>query len=64
MARCKHSWDLLDKTVLPSGYEQMQASTERLRGGSLKTLFQKKLVYIFKCAHCGDIHKEVESCPS
>jgi len=63
MARCKHSWDLLDKTILPSGWEQL-GNGQRSIDSAASWVFEKKVVYIFKCAHCGDIRKEVESCPT
>jgi len=58
MFGCKHDYELIDKTVLESGYEQMTKNgteVSRLRGDSAAELFGKKLVLTFKCPHCKKI---------
>lgn len=59
MARCVHQWEIVDKTVLPSPYEQMVAGNrvlERVKGmteGVIQALFQKIVVLVQKCPKCG-----------
>lgn len=66
MLRCKHKWEMIDKTILPSAYEQI---TEEHNVKNIKTAdleyFQKKLVYIFQCTNpdCKKIRKIVETNP-
>ena len=64
MARCVHQWDVLDKTVLPSGYEQMTCGDrvlEKLKGGTpdvLQAMFQKVVVLTLTCSKCGVLRVE------
>lgn len=64
--RCKHKWELIDKIILPSAYEQM---TDKHNLTKVKceahnpAYFQKKVVYIFQCANCSKIQKIVEANP-
>lgn len=58
MARCVHQWDVLDKTVLPSAYEQMandNTVVENLHssGSATRALFQKVVVLTLTCPKCG-----------
>ncbi|KKN65704.1 hypothetical protein LCGC14_0478430 [marine sediment metagenome] len=52
----KRDWQLIDKTILPSGFEQ-------LKGGSFKNatikFFQKTLVLTFKCSLTGKVKTTV-----
>lgn len=63
MARCAHQWDVLDKMVLPSAYEQMSENraVEKLHvGGGRETerLFQKVVVLTVTCPKCGRLRVE------
>lgn len=62
--RCKHEWEVLDKTVLPSGFEQI---TTNLKPKSLrssdKNLYRKKLILTVKCRHCPALRQFVEENP-
>ena len=58
---CKHKWKLMDKTILPSGYEQLDAATS-LKGNSL-VLLRKKVVVILVCTECGKLNKTIEVNP-
>lgn len=52
-------WDVLDKTVLPSAYEQMTSGNrvvDKLSSGGMsatRTLFQKVVVLTLTCPKCG-----------
>jgi len=58
MFRCKHDYELIDKTVLESGYEQMTKNgtdVKKLYGPDATDFIRKKLVLTFKCPHCKKI---------
>ena len=58
---CKHDYEILDKTVLPSAAEQvMGSSLEEIRA---KNIFVKKVIIILKCKKCKEIKKIVETNP-
>lgn len=58
----KHSWKILDKTVIPSAYEQMkERMTSVERGGPW--LFEQKIVFVFQCEKCKAIRIRTESNP-
>lgn len=61
---CKHNWELIDKTILPSAYEQLaeKHTMENIQAGSV-TLFRKKIIYIFQCTDCKKIREIVEVNP-
>lgn len=64
--KCKHDYELVDKTVLESGYEQMAKNGERiesLKGPEAPIFFRKKLILTFKCPHCKKIRIEESSNP-
>jgi len=64
MARCVHQWDIVDKTVLPSGYEQMTAGNrvlDEVKGMTTdltQALFQKVVVLTLTCPKCGRLRVE------
>lgn len=58
--RCPHDWDLLDKTVLPSAFEQIKGDPipvmEQINDSRefyTEAFFEKCLILSFKCPHCG-----------
>lgn len=58
----RHKWELIDKTVLPSGWEQMDAA-QNMPLDRFKTrldIFEKKVIYIFRCAVCSKVKKIVK----
>ncbi len=58
---CKHDYEILDKTVLPSAAEQvMGISLEEIQA---KNIFVKKVIIILKCKKCKEIKKIVETNP-
>ena len=63
MFGCKHDYELIDKTVLESGYEQTVKSgnsVKNVNGPESLSFFTKKLILTFKCSICKKI-KTVES---
>ena len=58
---CEHTWEVKDKTILPSAWEQSKATS--MEGISL-WFFQKMVVIILVCTKCGDLDKTVETNPS
>ena len=70
MFGCKHKWELLDKTVLPSAYEQMAAInpgfktiTKTKSTQDTISVFQKKAIIICVCKECGKLYQSVEVNP-
>jgi hypothetical protein len=61
---CKHDWIVLERTILPSAYEQMN-KPKLANGlkGDITPFFQKKIIIILSCNRCGKLHKTVESNP-
>lgn len=52
---CKHDWKVIDKTDLPSGYEQIVESRmhpHKLDCGSIY-LFTKQSTTVIACSKCG-----------
>lgn len=62
MSRCIHDWKVLDKTILPSGIEQLSESitSATYNGYNMHT---KKVVVIVTCSKCGAIQKFTEQNP-
>jgi hypothetical protein len=63
---CKHQWEVLDKTVLPSAWEQTTKIGKFPDGLSERGMLiahRKKLVVICSCTLCGKIKKFVEENP-
>jgi len=59
-----HKWTVLDKTVLPSGFEQMAAGDIKPTSMSnAYSIFIKKVVVVLACTECGKLDKTVESNP-
>lgn len=61
-----HSDVVLDKTVLPSVYEQMDAETRRSWCEDEymeESYFVKKLVLVLKCERCGRVATLTETNP-
>ncbi len=63
--RCKHKWKLIDKTILPSAYEQMTKNnfTELKCRSSNPEYFQKKVILVFQCENCPKMRQIVEVNP-
>lgn len=64
--KCKHDYELIYKTILESGYEQMAKNGEHIKslnGPEAPSFFRKKLILIFKCPHCKKIKIEKSSNP-
>ena len=64
---CKHSvngkstWEVKDKTTLPSAFQQMAEVTKNARFGEAPaSLFRTKVLVILVCNLCGKINKVVE----
>lgn len=61
--KCKHDWEILDKTILPSPYEMVNEEF-KARITEIRTyLFRKKVVLIISCKNCGKLEKIIESNP-
>ncbi len=60
---CKHNWELIDKTILESAFEQMKKADVREIGNASGSMFRKKLVYMFQCSKCTKTKKSVETNP-
>lgn len=58
---CRHEWELVDKEVLPSEFEQLAKYASKVRGNGIS--FQKKYISIFQCAKCKKLEKFVEVNP-
>lgn len=60
---CKHNWEILDKTILPSPWEQMTKVAEEVewehevQGALRPYLFQKALVLVMQCTLCSRTKK-------
>ena len=56
--RCKHkTWKLIDKTLLPTPYEQLMKSkdvTIKIRRKA-KYLFQREVILTYQCLETGEI---------
>jgi len=58
---CSHEDDLIDKTVLPSPWEQIVASGRTVTFDRMEgSIHSKTVLYVFKCKKCGRsrVHKE------
>jgi len=63
---CRHDDEIIDKTVMPSGFEQASECVEHRSMRSSKMpywLFQKKLVLTFKCRKCKRVTIHTETNP-
>ena len=61
--KCQHEWDKVSETVLPSGYEQMEAGNTKFDRMSGVSLFRKKYILVLSCKKCGKVKKVVEVNP-
>ncbi len=59
---CKHEWKVLDKTILPSAYEQLGEKATGI-GTMPVWVFQKKVVLTTTCSKCGKMVKLIETNP-
>ena len=61
---CQHDWEVKDKTVLESPFEQINKTGRSLsKFGDPSTTFRKKIIIIMACKHCGDLRKFVDENP-
>jgi formylmethanofuran dehydrogenase subunit E len=61
-----HDEDILDKTVLPSAYEQMDQNTrKRVFEDEFvdSEHFRQKLIFTLKCKRCGRVRQLIEINP-
>ena len=64
MFGCKHDWEVKDKTVLPSAWEQMQdAKKGTVEMQLYGVVFQKKVMVVMACKKCGLLKKYCERNP-
>lgn len=61
-----HEWQLIDKTILPSAFQQMMAEShgrtvEKIEGGPV--YFQSKVVLTFQCKGCHKTKQEITENP-
>ena len=59
---CKHQWKVMDKTILPSGYEQIGNEAVEIKG-FYGDIFIKRVIVILACEKCGSLQKVAESNP-
>lgn len=52
---CKHEWEVLDKTVLPSAFEQMKEDPMEVSGADTAAFFQKTVSLVVSCKKCGKL---------
>lgn len=63
---CKHNYDILDKTILESAFEQAKAGSQvakRVSADCVSEYFRKKVVLILKCSKCNRIKEIIKSNP-
>jgi hypothetical protein len=62
-----HDDEMIDKTIFPAPYEQMDQSTKRSRETDScfsewgQEVFRQKVVFVFKCKRCGRVRKDTET---
>lgn len=61
MMFCKHDFEIIDKTILASGWEQMGSRVGQAEG--TMQMFVKKVVILLKCSKCKEVKKITESNP-
>lgn len=59
--KCKHSWKVMDKTILLSPYEQMKKNTQYSSLRGTNEFFRKKVIIILVCELCGALDKTIET---
>lgn len=60
---CKHDDEMIDKTVLPSAFEQSLKEKVKELTNMPHSALKGKVVYILKCKKCKRIKKLVETNP-
>lgn len=55
----RRDWELIDKEVLPSRWEQFENTDDKIKYVSAKDLFRKTVIYTFKCKITGKIKVKV-----
>ncbi len=61
---CKHDFEIIDKTVLESAFEQADKSNRgNMSASNVETLFRKKVIILLKCPKCKELKKIVETNP-
>lgn len=63
---CKHEWKVLDKTELPSGYEQLAkagAGGQGIKVDDARVLWRKVVTLTVQCPKCGLLQVERTSNP-
>ena len=56
----KRDWNLIDKTILPSGFEQMKEfGVKSVKMDDMSEFFTKTLVLTFKCSLTGKVKTTV-----
>lgn len=61
---CRHDWEVKDKTILLSAYEQVIASGQAPASlSALVPVFQKTVVLVLACKKCGKLKKFMERGP-
>ena len=50
--RCKHAWELVDKTEFKSAYELLHQGASYWRD-QLENLLKRKVVIVMRCNKCG-----------
>ncbi len=58
---CKHDYEIMDKTILPSVFEDAAAAGVTKMGRYV--IYGKKVVFLLKCSKCKDVKKLVEAQP-
>lgn len=62
--RCRHDYHLIDKTILPSGVEQIMANGHQTNiKASGPDGFVKKVIFTFKCSSCNQVKQVTETNP-
>ncbi len=63
---CKHDDEIIDKTIMNSAFEQLEATNQadRMKSvGNVELLFRKKVIIILKCTKCKRVREIVETNP-
>ena len=64
---CKHDFDIIDKTVLLSAFEQCQSALGSAISGGINVkspkYFTKKVIILMKCNKCKELKEIVETNP-
>jgi hypothetical protein len=62
---CKHDWQKLSETLIPSAAEQYGEGRSRVKVAPsfVKDFFRSKFVLSFKCPRCGSLHVKVVTNP-